>query len=176
MIKLGPFVESVDEADATRASVLERMQSNNWVHFICHGHLAANGDPFESSLHLYNGDTLRLSDIIKSHLPHAKFAFLAACHTAEQNRNPSTLQDEVLHLAGGMLFSGFRSVVGTMWEMDDEDGPKMAEHFYEEMLRGDEDVAERHKRAAFALRRVTWKMKRMGYSMARWVNFVHIGA
>ena len=60
--------------------------------------------------------------------------------------------------------------------MEDEDGPKVAEHFYEEMLRGDEDAGQRHARAARALWRVTRKMKSMGYSMARWVNFVHIGA
>ena len=74
-----------------------------------------------------------------------------------------------------MHFSGFRSVVGTMWEMEDEDGPKIAKHFYEEMLKGDIDASERHKRAAHALRRVTRKMKRMGWSMARWANYVHIG-
>ena len=37
-------------------------------------------------------------------MPNAKFAFLAACHTAEQNPEVTGLQDEILHLAGAMQF------------------------------------------------------------------------
>ena len=60
--------------------------------------------------------------------------------------------------------------------MEDEDGPKIAEHFYRMMLEGDEDAGQRHKRAARTLWRVTRKMKSEKFSMARWANYVHIGA
>ena len=141
--------------------------------------MSDSGDPSDSSLILH-GKKLTLNDIIKSHLPHAKFAFLDACcsteQTTEQNRTPSNMQDEVLHLAVAMQFSGFRSVVGTMWEKKDEDRPRVAYHFYREMMEGDEDVGQRHTRAARALWKVTRRMKEKQISMARWINFIHIGA
>lgn len=77
------------------------------AHFICHATVSEN--PFDSSLVLYSGSKLSLNNIIKAHLPDTQFAFLAACHTAELNRG-NVLQDEVLHLAAAMQFSGFRSV------------------------------------------------------------------
>ena len=75
-----------------------------------------------------------------------------------------------------MQFAGFRSVVGTMWEMEDKDGPRVAQVFYEEILKEEGDPTQRHKRAAEALWKVTRMMKEKGISMARWVNYVHIGA
>lgn len=172
MRNLGPFVDHLDGQDATRASVLSSMSSHDWIHFICHGTVAAS--PFDSSLHLYDGDTLSLNDIIKARLPDAKFAFLAACHTAEQDS--SGLMDEVLHLSGAMQFSGFRSVVGTMWAMVDDDGPYVAKKFYDDILRGNGDAGVRHTGAAPALWKATRAMRKEGFPIDRWVNFVHIGA
>ncbi|KAL0948525.1 hypothetical protein HGRIS_011085 [Hohenbuehelia grisea] len=116
--KLGPFVECIDEEQATREAVLRRLPSCTWVHFICHGTVSQES-PFDSSLPLADAP-ISLNDIMKAHLPYAKFAFLAACHTAEQSAE--ALHDETLHLAAAMQSSGFRSVVGTMWEMEDKDG------------------------------------------------------
>ncbi|KAF4565503.1 hypothetical protein EYR36_002074 [Pleurotus pulmonarius] len=160
---------------ATSESVMESLPSCHWAHFISHGEVSS-ASPFESSLHLFNGNKLTLNDIIKAHLPNAQFAFLAACHTAEQNE--SELHDEILHLAGAMQFSGFRSVIGTLWEMKDKDGPDVAQMFYEELLKGDESMDKKYTRAASALRLVTLKMKNTlkRVEMDRWVNFVHIGA
>ncbi|KAL0959563.1 hypothetical protein HGRIS_011273 [Hohenbuehelia grisea] len=164
--------ECLDAQDATYDDVLRQLQSCTWVHFICHGW--ASPIPFDSCLRLHD-KPLTLNDIIKSHLPNGQFAFLAACHTAEHD--PSAPQDEVLHFAAAMQFSGFRSVVGTMWEMVDEDGPDIAKVLYEEMLADETDNDERHTRTARALWKTTQDLKdRAGARMDRWVNFVHIGA
>jgi CHAT domain-containing protein len=45
-------------------------------------------------------------------LPKALFAFLSACETAQGDREQP---DQAIHLAAAMLFTGFRSVVATMW-------------------------------------------------------------
>lgn len=171
---LGPVLEFLDEEEATRDSVLERLLSHKWVHFICHGTTDLN--PFDSKLHLFGGDSLSFSDIIKADLPDAQFAFLAACCTSEQPL--SSLWDETLHLAGAMQSSGFRSVIGTMWEMVDGDGPRVAKQFYEEMLRVEEGsgAEQRYTRAARSLWKVTKRMRRKRVPLNRWVNFVHIGA
>lgn len=71
-------------------------------------------------------------DIIEKGLAHAELAVLSACHSAAGDR---ATPDEVLHLTSAMQFAGFRSVVGTLWAMADDDGPVVAEEFYKHMLR-----------------------------------------
>ncbi|KAI0248249.1 CHAT domain-containing protein [Lactifluus subvellereus] len=117
---------------------------------------------------------LTLLRIAKSHLPTAELAFLAACHTAELTEDGTP--DEVLHLTAAMQFSGFRSVIGTMWAMADKDGKDLSEHFYSKMFAAGAQVAS-YEKSARALRHATQKLRaEKGVSLERWVNFVHYGA
>lgn len=65
-------------------------------------------------------DDAMLLDIVNARLPNAEFAFLSACESATGDPNTP---DEVLHLAAALQFAGFCSVAGTLWAMDDRDGP-----------------------------------------------------
>jgi CHAT domain-containing protein len=65
-------------------------------------------------------ERLTLLEIVQSRLPDAEFAFLSCCHAAEITAE--SVSDEALHLTAAMQYCGFRSVVGTMWEMADTDG------------------------------------------------------
>jgi CHAT domain-containing protein len=143
---------------------------------VCHG-LLEPGEPFNSSFKLYQGKQLSLIDIVRSQLPNAEFAFLAACHTAElTDKSPA---DEALHLAAAMQYCGFRSVVGTMWAMADEDGRDLAANFYKSVFSGAEQGVCYHERTAEALRDAVVKLRRKtgrGMTLERWVNYVHYGA
>jgi CHAT domain-containing protein len=146
---------------------------HSWVHFACHGVLQP-GRPFESSFLLQYKTYLTLLRIAKSHLPTAELAFLAACHTAELTEGDTP--DEVLHLTAAMQFSGFRSVIGTMWAMVDEDGQELSEHFYRKMFSVGAQVAS-YEQSARALQYATQKLRtKRRISLERWVNFVHYGA
>jgi len=154
--------------------VLERLQDHQFCHFICHGNLVPQ-KPFGASFGLHGGDRLTLLDIVRSRLPNAEFAFLSACHTAELTEG--SIADEGLHLAAAVQFCGFRSVVGTMWAMADQDGGDLATHFYNFMFSSDEPGVPYHERSAQALRdavRIMRKEKRL--PLEQWVNFVHYGA
>ncbi|KAG2099134.1 CHAT domain-containing protein, partial [Suillus cothurnatus] len=70
---------------------------------------------------------LTLLDIMERDIPHAEFAFLSACHTAVGDEETP---DEVIHLAAGLQFSGFKSVIGTLWEVDDSVAKHVVEAFY----------------------------------------------
>lgn len=59
--------------------------------------------------------------------------------------------------------------------MADKNGLRLAEVFYREMFAEDGGASEKHTRAAHALWK-TVQMMRKKISMARWANFVHIGA
>ncbi|KAI0251109.1 CHAT domain-containing protein [Lactifluus subvellereus] len=157
---------------ATHENVIARLPMHPWVHFACHGMLQP-GRPFEPSFLLQDNTHLTLLRIAKSHLPTAELAFLAACHTAELTDDGTP--DEVLHLTAAMQFSGFRSVIGTMWAMADKDGKDLSEHFYRKMFTAGAQVTS-YEQSAKALRHATQKLRaEKGILLERWVNFVHYG-
>ena len=161
---------------ATTSVVLERLQDHRFVHIVCHG-LLESGRPFDSSFKLHRGRRLSLLDIIRSWVPNAEFAFLAACHTAELT--DESLADEALHLAAAMQYCGFRSIVGTMWATADSDGQYLAENFYKSVFSGGKQGVCHYERTAEALRDAVVRLqrkKRVGMSLEHWVNYVHYGA
>ncbi|KAI0294720.1 CHAT domain-containing protein [Multifurca ochricompacta] len=160
--------------NATPAGVVEGLRHHGFAHFVCHGTLET-GKPFDASFKLFGDERLTLLDIVRSQLPAAEFAFLAACHTAELTDD--SIADEALHLTAAVQYCGFRSVVGTMWEMADIDGSEIAENFYKSMFSRNGEGVPYHLRSARALRDATRKMRRKkGMTLERWVNFVHYGA
>jgi len=163
---------------AKASVVLDELQDHQFCHFICHGDLVPEM-PFDASFRLYETrhetNRLTLRDIMKSRPPNAEFAFLSACHTAELTEG--SIADEGLHLAAAVQYCGFRSVVGTMWAMADQDGGDLTTHFYKSMFSSDEAGVPYHERSARALRdavRSIRKEKRL--PLEQWVNFVHYGA
>ena len=168
-------VKSLISAMATPETVIEGLRDHRFAHFVCHGLLEA-GKPFEASLELHKAN-LTLLAIVRSQLPAAEFAFLAACHTAELTEGSAA--DEGLHLAAAMQYCGFRSVVGTMWAMADTDGADLSKHFYKAIFvdKADQGGVPYHERSALALQIAVKKLrKKRGMTLERWVNFVHYGA
>ena len=161
-------------SEATLTSVVEGLRSSRFAHFACHGVLET-GKPFEASFQLHKGERLTLLDIVRSRLPDAEFAFLSCCHAA--GITEKSLADEALHLTAAMQYCGFRSVVGTMWEMADTDGRDLAKSFYDSLFSSQEAGVPYYERSARALREATRKLRRKrGINLERWVNFVHYGA
>ncbi|EKM60603.1 uncharacterized protein PHACADRAFT_133212 [Phanerochaete carnosa HHB-10118-sp] len=170
------------ESHCNRETVTAGLVERPWVHFSCHGTLKA-GEPLSSAFILSGGERITLLDIIKAglHRDNAELAVLSACHTAEWT--PDSALDEALNLAAAMQFSGFKSVVGTMWQLQDEDGPTFAKAFYDALFAEQRDKSDTpqgsevgFKRAARALCSAAKEMRRNGANLERWVNFVHIGA
>ena len=170
-------VTSLISTAATSAAVIDGFRHHQFVHFACHGTLEAK-KPFEAGFELCGGERLTLLEIVRSDLPTAEFAFLSACHTAEVSEG--SVVDEVLHLAAAVQYCGFRSVVGTMWAMVDDDGRDLAEHFYKALFSPASERDQRapyHERSAKALRFAVKKLRRKKkITLERWVNFVHYGA
>jgi len=166
-------VTSLIAEAATPTTVIDTFHHHGFVHFACHGTLEA-GKPFEAGFELHGEARLTLLEIVRAHLPTAEFAFLSACHTAEVTEG--SVMDEGLHLAAAVQYCGFRSVVGTMWAMADEDGRDLAENFYKALFANSRGTPY-HERSAKALRFAVKKLRRKRYiTLERWVNFVHYGA
>ncbi|KAG1771711.1 hypothetical protein EDD22DRAFT_815570 [Suillus occidentalis] len=74
-------------------------------------------------------------DIMENDASHAKFAFFSGCHTAIDEEMP----DEIIHLAAGLQFLGFNSVIGTLWAVDDAAKQHAMNVFYKLILNNLED-------------------------------------
>ncbi|KAG2114091.1 CHAT domain-containing protein [Suillus cothurnatus] len=155
---------------ATRAGALEALQQNTWVHLACHGK-QDRIQPYHSHF-VMRDQHLTLLDIMEKDIPHAEFAFLSACHTAVGDEETP---DEVIHLAAGLQFSGFKSVIGTLWEVDDAVAKHVVEAFYKNMFKDLENGGVMDcTKAAWALNRATHSVKTKVPLEQRMV-FVHIG-
>ena len=105
-----PASSLIKQRSSSASEVLSSLPDISIAHFACHG-IQDPSDPLASALILHDGP-LKIAQIMETALPNASLAFLSACQTAKGDlKRP----DEATHLAGTMLFSGFRGVVGTMW-------------------------------------------------------------
>ncbi|KAG1747311.1 CHAT domain-containing protein [Suillus lakei] len=132
--------------EATQAGALEALRCNAWVHLACHGKQDLE-QPYDSCFAMRD-KPLTLLDIIENDSPQAEFAFLSACHTAVGDEETP---DEVIHLAAGLQFSGFKSVIGTLWVVADALAKHVVEAFYEKMFEDLEDGVMDCTKAARAL-------------------------
>ncbi|PPQ93376.1 hypothetical protein CVT25_007085 [Psilocybe cyanescens] len=153
--------------------VASRLSTVSVVHFACHG-MQNSLKPLDSGLKLSDG-LLRISRIMKEKMPNGSLAFLCACETAMGDQN---IPDEAMSLAACLLFSGFRRVVATMWEMMDRDGPTIVDAFYRELFRGPNGKLAREPdvtKSAYALHIAVKELRSQKVSFRRWVPFIHMG-
>jgi hypothetical protein len=158
---------SLMESDATVQRALDALNRHQWVHLACHG-MPNRKKPFESSFTMRDGP-LTITDIIRPHLHTPEFAFLSACHTTVGHESSP---DESIHLAAAMQFSGFRSVIGSMWSVDDEVIGQIVSAFYDNMVDGSGKLDCR--RAAVALHKAVKKLRKK-IPLEQQIVLVHIG-
>ncbi|KAG1747723.1 CHAT domain-containing protein [Suillus lakei] len=158
----------ITSIDATKSRALRALRDHTWLHFSCHG--TQNYDePFKSAF-LMRDQPLSLLDISQMDLSRHKFAFLSACETAVGV--PST-PDEVIHLAAGLQFAGVKSVVGTLWTVNDSTVQRLVEAFYRNLC-GDGKMNS--KRAARALNQAVQSLARdKDIPLDQRIVFMHIG-
>jgi len=129
LVPIASSFTSFQDSDATVQGVLDALNHNQWLHLACHG-MPNRQRPFESSFAMRDGP-LMIKDIIRSNWQNPEFAFLSACHTTVGDENSP---DESIHLAAAMQFSGFHSVIGSMWSIDDDVARQVVSTFYDKLV------------------------------------------
>jgi len=152
--------------EATVDAVARALKTCTWVHLACHAFQNLD-QPTKSAFQMWDAH-LTLARIAQQPLDNAQFAFLSACQSA---KGSISLPNESVHIAAGLQFTGFRSVVGTMWSIYDGDGPFVATRFYEHIFKYDADASN----AARALHSAVRQLRDEQVSPARWAPFIHIG-
>ncbi|KAG9316458.1 hypothetical protein JVU11DRAFT_2492 [Chiua virens] len=170
---IGQLVDSlatfsrVEGTGSCISRVIEKLEQNEWVHFACHG-IPNRQQPFNSAFALHDG-RLTIQRIIQCQLKNPEFVYLSACHTTVGDKDSP---DEVIHLAAAMQFVGFRSVIGTMWGVDDGEANRITSTFYKHLLGDSADLD--YTRAAFALNRTMRELKDIPFDQR--VLYIHLGA
>ncbi|MET9553575.1 CHAT domain-containing protein [Streptomyces sp. NPDC006645] len=116
---------------ATRTSVEARLCGHAHAHFACH----AVSDPLRPSagrlvLHGPPDASPTIRDLARLRLPGARLAYLSACDTM---RISAELADESVHIASAFQMAGFPHVVGSLWQVDDTVGTRIARRVYEQL-------------------------------------------
>jgi CHAT domain-containing protein len=154
------------DSDATVDGVVDALSRNHWLHLACHG-TPNRKQPFQSSFAMRDGP-LTIRKIMESHWQDPEFAFLSACHTTVGDESSP---DEAIHLAAAMQFSGFRSVIGSMWSVDDDVAHHVVSAFYDNMVDGSGRL--NCTRAAEALHKAVKTLRKI--PLEQRIVFVHIG-
>ncbi|KAH8145260.1 uncharacterized protein LAJ45_10697 [Morchella importuna] len=155
----------------TANEVLDQLASHSVIHFACHG-ISSPSNPSASALLLRakdgTQDKLTVQTISDANTTNAQVAYLSACSTAENSA--VQLADENIHLAAAFILAGFRNVLGTLWESNDEACVDVAGRFYSGLFVEGVDSGVAMHRAVVELR------KRKPQKVLMWAPFIHTGA
>lgn len=160
----------LNASEATISRVSAALDTSSHIHFACHG-IQHPSLGMQSAFALHDG-LLELGQIASKRVTTGRFAFLSVCHAAAGMRQ---LPSESMHLAAGLQFSGFPSVIGTMWSIADDDAPVIARHVYQYLFRERLGTLESEE-AAVALNRAVLKLRENpNIPVDRWAPFIHLG-
>ena len=152
---------------ATKQMVLQRINSVSLIHFACHGN-AERGEillapPPLTRTPREEDYLLTMGDISKVRV-RARLVVLSCCHSAKGQIS----SEGVIGIARAFLGSGARSVLGALWNIEDEATLEFMSCFYEHCARG-ENVSE-------SLRQAMMWMRENGFSrISQWAPFMLIG-
>jgi tetratricopeptide (TPR) repeat protein len=158
---------------ATHEAVLAALPDHAIAHFACHG-LADWTDPTTSRLILHDHQTwpFTVVDIARLRLTQAKLAYLSACSTTDTNPQHT---DEVTHLTAAFQLAGYRSVIGTIWPINDTAAAIITSHVYTHLTNTNASPPDPDQ-AAEALHQAT-RLHRNAHpnQPTQWAAHIHAG-
>ena len=123
--------------EATKAQVLEQLGSVQLVHIAAHGsmetgEIALTPDPARTSLIPTKEDyMLTMTDVLSVNL-RARLVVLSCCHSAQGEIKA----EGVVGIARAFIGAGARSVLVTLWAIDDEATLEFMKNFYHHLAEG----------------------------------------
>ena len=166
--KLG--VEPLLGQQATKQAVLQAMDSVALIHLAAHGDAERGEIALAPSIRIPNGICgeevylLTASDISQVQM-RAKLVVLSCCHSA---RGEIKTAEGAVGIARAFLGSGARSVLVSLWALQDSSTEQLMSQFYDHLVRGESASDSLHQAMAW--------MRCNGYSdVKQWAPFVLIG-
>ena len=153
---------------ATREEVLQAIKSVSLIHIAAHGNpdrgeIALSPRPCSSNIPEEEDYLLRICDISKVKL-RAKLVVLSCCHSG----NGEIKVEGVIGIARAFLASGARSVLVTLWAIEDEATEQFMRHFYRHLVDG--------LSAGECLHQAMKLLRSIGFTkVSQWAPFMLIG-
>jgi CHAT domain-containing protein len=154
-------------ADATKEDASEAFEDRGWFHLTAYATQNAY-QPLNSSFLMRDG-SLSIPDILSADLGKKEFAFLSVRPVGSRF---SWMQNEIIQLAAGLQISGFKSIVGTMGDVDDSKANEIIDKFYRAFFL---DELPDCTRAAQALHDALEEMADGGFALRQIIAFAHFG-
>jgi CHAT domain-containing protein len=176
--------EGIMTATKSAQEALDVLASSHIFHYAGHGTWARRR-LMDSAFRLDSDSELKVCNIVAAPLRHPVLAYLSQC---------SATSGPTLGSATGMLLSGFKSIITTMWcvtkstaltmyayhqsrrDLYDEDGPVLAEAFYQSWLTNGRDGLVSLQDIPYALDDACAVLRAAGRVPNRWGALIHIGA
>ena len=138
-------VEPLTGKDATKDQVLRRLTSVSLVHIAAHGsaergeillspNLGSSKRPKEKDF------LLTMTDVLNAKLD-AKLVVLSCCHSGQGKIKA----EGVVGIARAFLGAGARSVIASLWAVNDEGTLAFMRHFYEPLVKGQSTSKSLHE-------------------------------
>ncbi|MDF2258350.1 CHAT domain-containing protein [Streptantibioticus ferralitis] len=157
----------------THDNVTAALPSHQIAHFACHG-VADWATPANSRLLLHDhlDQPLTVAGIARLRLTHADMAYLSACSTTDTNPDHA---DEATHITAAFHLAGYRSVIGTLWPVNDRVATVITHDVYAYLTHSGTRPPDTAL-AAHALHHTT-RQHRDRYPTAptRWAAHIHTG-
>ena len=155
---------------ATKDEVLRRISSVSLVHIAAHGDMKsgeialAPNSTRSSSIPVKEDYVLTMQDVLRAQI-RARLVVLSCCHSARGEIKA----EGVVGIARAFLGAGARSVLVSLWAIDDEATMEFMNHFYRQLVNG--------RRAGEALNEAMKSMRESkSFSAVKyWAPFVLIG-
>lgn len=139
---LFPESQLLSRKDASKSNFRKFAPLFTRIHFATHGKFQAD-EPLKSGLYLAKGSdndgVLTVSEIYSTNLD-ADLVTLSACETG---LGKITNGDDVVGLTRGFLYAGSRSIVASLWSVDDKATSALMAAFYRNMASMDKRQALR---------------------------------
>jgi CHAT domain-containing protein len=139
------------EEQATKAAVLGRLESADVVHLATHAFLAT-GNPMDSGIRLADG-VLTAREVMQLRLQ-ADLLVLSACETG---LGTSLGGDELGGLSRAFIYAGVRSMIVSLWKVDDMATAALMTAFYDAYCDGADKAEALSQAMAHVRAREKWQ-------------------
>jgi CHAT domain-containing protein len=121
---------------STRHKILSSAKDCHIFHYT--GHASEEGLELHNPEDLSKPEVYDLPDIfVTLDLPEADLAVLSACETGKTKLGKLGLLDEYIGVASGFLHAGARTVIASLWEVDDVSTFLLMKRFYENLKKSE---------------------------------------
>ena len=162
-------VEPLTGKNATKEQVLSRLNSVSLVHIAAHGstergEILLSPNPGSSEPPEEKDFLLTMTDVLNAKLD-AKLVVLSCCHSGRGKIKA----EGVVGIARAFLGAGARSVIASIWAVNDEATLVFMRHFYEHLVKGQSASKSLHE--AMKMMRESKEFSAVEY----WAPFMLIG-